>query len=106
MHRLVIRYFRNRYLVSLAAGYTQMGVLILIALVQEPLLLSYLGKAQFGLWLLGVQAASWLQLLDGGMNGALARYLIDYRHDPAGGALQRCLSTGVRVLMTLSISEI
>ena len=98
MHRLVIRYFRNRYLVSLAAGYTQMGVLILIALVQVPLLLSYLGKAQFGLWVLGVQAASWLQLLDGGMNGALARYLIDYRHDPAGGALQRCLSTGVRVL--------
>jgi O-antigen/teichoic acid export membrane protein len=98
MRRLITRFLSSRYLVSLGTGYAQMAVMILIALAQVPLFLSYLGKAQFGLWVLAVQAASWLQLLDGGMNGALARYLIDYRHDPAGGALQRCLATGVRVL--------
>lgn len=96
--RFAGRCFRNRYLVTLGAGYAQMAVMILISLAQVPLFLVYLGKAQFGLWVLAVQAASWLQLLDGGMNGALARYLIDYRHDPPGGALQRCLATGVRVL--------
>jgi O-antigen/teichoic acid export membrane protein len=98
MRHLIKRCWGNRYLVTVGAGYAQMAVMILIALAQVPLFLSYLGKAQFGLWVLAIQAASWLQLLDGGMNGALARYLIDYRHDPAGGALQRCLATGVRVL--------
>jgi O-antigen/teichoic acid export membrane protein len=98
MRRLITRFLSSRYIVSLGMGYAQMAVMILIALAQVPLFLSYLGKAQFGLWVLAVQATSWLQLLDGGMNGALARYLIDYRHDPPGGALQRCLATGVRVL--------
>lgn len=98
MRHLITRCLSNRYLVSLGAGYAQMAVMICISLAQVPLFLAYLGKAQFGLWILAVQAATWLQLVDGGMNGALSRFLIDYRHETVGSNLQKCLATGLRVL--------
>jgi O-antigen/teichoic acid export membrane protein len=95
---MVARWLRNRYLVTLGAGYAQMAVMILISLAQVPLFLSYLGKTQFGIWALAAQVSMWLQLIDGGMNGALARHLIDYRGDTTGTELRKCLATGMRVL--------
>jgi O-antigen/teichoic acid export membrane protein len=96
--RLFSRLAGNRYLSTLATGYVQLTVLILVSLAQVPLVLAYLGKEQFGIWALAAQAAVWLQLVDGGMNGALARYLIDYRNDSTGLELRKCLATGLRVL--------
>jgi O-antigen/teichoic acid export membrane protein len=95
---MMARWFRNRYFVTLGAGYAQMAVMILVSLAQVPLFLSYLGKTQFGIWALAVQASIWLQLIDGGMNGALARYLIDYQSDKSDANLHKCLATGFRVL--------
>lgn len=95
---LLRRLAGNRYLLSLGAGYAQMSVMILVSLLQVPLALAYLGKSQFGIWALASQVAVWFQLVDGGMNGALSRHLIDYRKDGASADLGKCLATGLRVL--------
>lgn len=98
MRRLITRCLSNRYISSLVAGYAQVAMVILVSLIQVPLFLAYIGKTQFGVWALAAQASAWLQLVDGGMNGALARNLIDYRNDPSGSELRKCLATGLRVL--------
>ena len=96
--RILARCLNSRYIVSIGMGYAQMAVMIAVSLAQVPLFLAYLGKSQFGIWALAAQVAIWMQLVDGGMNGALARYLIDYRNNQTGNELQKCLATGTRVL--------
>jgi hypothetical protein len=98
MRRLISRCLGNRYISTLATGYAQVAMVIMVSLIQVPLFLAYIGKTQFGVWALAAQASAWLQLVDGGMNGALARHLIDYRNDPSGTELRKCLATGLRVL--------
>jgi Polysaccharide biosynthesis protein len=97
------RLFKSTYLVSLGAGYAQTAVTMLVSLIQVPLFLSYLGREQFGVWVLAIQVSTWLQLLDGGMNGALSRFIIDYRRDPRGEELRSCLATGMRVLLVQGV---
>lgn len=72
---------------------------IVLALVQVPLALKYLGNEGFGLWALVAQVAIWLQLLDMGMNGALARYLIDFVAEAMTDNLAKCLGTGFRIFL-------
>ena len=96
--RILARCLNSRYIVSLGMGYAQMAVMIAVSLAQVPLFLFYLGKSQFGIWALATQVSIWMQLVDGGMTGALARNLIDYRNDKTGNELQKCLATGARVL--------
>ena len=89
---------RDRYLGTLVSGYVLMASQIALSLATVPLALSYLGKETFGIWSLAAQVAIWLQLLDAGMNGALARHLIDYRTDADGKLLGKCIATGFKVL--------
>jgi hypothetical protein len=89
---------RDRYLATLVSGYGLMALQIGMSLAMVPLALSYLGKETFGIWSLAAQVSVWLSLLDAGMNGALARHLIDYRADPSGDGLRHCIATGFRVL--------
>ncbi len=74
-----------------------MALQILVGLLQVPLALKYLGNEGYGLWALAFQVSLWLQLMDLGMNGALARYLIDYRHDLSGRELAKCIGCGLRI---------
>jgi O-antigen/teichoic acid export membrane protein len=90
--------FKDRYFATLVSGYALMGMQIIISLATVPLALKYLGKEGFGIWALATQVAIWLQMLDAGMNGALARHLIDYRAEPEGEGLAHCIATGFRVL--------
>ncbi len=94
-----MNFFKDRYLATLASGYALMGLQILITLASVPLALSYLGTESFGVWSLAIQVSTWLLLLDGGMNGALARNLIDYHQDPNSEELHHCISTGFRILL-------
>jgi O-antigen/teichoic acid export membrane protein len=89
---------KDRYFATLVSGYLLMALQIVLALATVPIALKYLGKEEFGIWSLATQVAIWLQLLDAGMNGAISRHLIDYRNDPDGEGLSRCLATGFRVL--------
>jgi O-antigen/teichoic acid export membrane protein len=89
---------RDRYLATLVSGYGLMALQIGISLAMVPMALSYLGKETFGIWSLAVQVSILLSLLDAGMNGALARHLIDYREHPGDDGLRHCIGTGFRVL--------
>ncbi len=89
---------KDRYHATLASGYGLVGLQILLTLASVPLALSFLGKEGFGIWALATQVSVWLLLLDGGMNGALARHLIDHRQDPDKTKLRHCVATGFRVL--------
>jgi O-antigen/teichoic acid export membrane protein len=87
---------KDRYRTTLVSGYGLMGLQIVLTLATVPLALKYLGKEGFGIWALATQVAFWLQMLDAGMNGALARYLIDFKNDTTGDNLRNCLATGFR----------
>jgi len=88
---------KDRYFATLVSGYFLMALQIVLSLATVPLALKYLGKETFGVWSLGVQVATWMLLLDAGMNGAIARYLIDYKDNLEDENLARCISTGFRV---------
>jgi O-antigen/teichoic acid export membrane protein len=92
--------YKDRYLATLVSGYALMSLQILLALASVPLALSYLGKEGFGIWSLATQVSVWLLLLDGGMNGALSRNLIDYHREPDQTNLRHCIATGFRILIT------
>ncbi len=89
---------KNNYSRTLASGYVLMAVQIGLALATIPLALHHLGVEQFGVWALALQVATWLQLLDAGMNGAVARHLIDYQKDTSSRQCRFCVSTGFRIL--------
>lgn len=88
---------KDRYFATLVSGYALMVVQIVLTLVQVPLVLGYLGKEELGVWALATQVAIWLQMLDAGMNGAISRYLIDYRNQQDDGDLAKCVGTGFRI---------
>jgi O-antigen/teichoic acid export membrane protein len=94
----------NQYIASLASGYGLMLLQVILALVQIPLALKHLGSAQFGIWVLCAQVAMWLQMIDAGLNGSLARHLIEYRQDVAQKSqLYACISTGFRIFCVQGI---
>ena len=95
---------KNNYSRTLITGYALMLVQIGVSLATVPLALKYLGPEQFGIWVLAVQVSIWLQLLDGGMNGAVARHLIDYQKDPSSLECRSCVTTGFRVLSLQGIA--
>jgi O-antigen/teichoic acid export membrane protein len=92
-----MKHKKDRYLTSLASGYALMILQIVLGMVQIPLALSYLGTEQFGIWVLAAQVAMWLQMLDVGLNGSMARHLIEYRSLPDQKTLAACISTGFRI---------
>ena len=49
---------------NLATGYLQLGVNVVYSLVSIPLILHWLPKAEFGLWVLLVQMMSYLVFVD------------------------------------------
>jgi len=70
----------RRFVNSLLSGYVQLGAQSLFALASLPLALHYLPtRAEFGLWGVTTQMASYVALLDLGLAGAAARLLVDYK---------------------------
>jgi O-antigen/teichoic acid export membrane protein len=88
----------ERFLSSLASGYLLVGATLLYNIIVVPLALHYLDNAEFGLWALVAQLSSYLTLLDLGMTGSVARFLVDCKDDVNGGTYGSILKTGQRVL--------
>jgi O-antigen/teichoic acid export membrane protein len=68
----------------------QLGVNALYSLASVPLILHWLPKEQFGLWVVLLQLMSFLFLIDLGINQAISRFLVDHkdqRHTGEYGAL-------------------
>ena len=101
-----MKHKKDRYLVSLASGYAVMILQIVLGMVQIPLALSYLGNEQFGVWVLAAQVAMWLQMLDAGLNGSMARHLIEYRSLSDTKTLATCISTGFRIFCLQGLAVI
>jgi O-antigen/teichoic acid export membrane protein len=84
---------------SLISGYATLGANVLYTLLSVPLALHYLSKDEFGLWALVMQITAYLLLLEMGMTGSVARFLIDYKDHPEAGDYGSLITTGSAVFM-------
>jgi O-antigen/teichoic acid export membrane protein len=75
----------SRYLVMLAVA--------VIGLVVLPINLKYLGKEDYGLWMLSASAATYFSILELGYGGAIVRYVAEFRARKDAQALNETLST-------------
>lgn len=82
------------FLRGIISGYASIFVNVLFSLLSIPLALHYLGKEDFGLWVLIVQLTGYLSLLDLGMSVSISRFLADYMDDINGGRYGSVLKTG------------
>lgn len=84
---------------SLVSGYAGIGANVLYTLASVPLALHYLSKDEFGLWALVTQITGYLLLIDLGMTGAVARFLIDHKDHPETGEYGSVIKTGSLVFL-------
>jgi O-antigen/teichoic acid export membrane protein len=82
---------------NLVTSYLQLGVNVVYSLVSIPLILHWLPKAEFGMWLLLVQLMGYLGMVDLGMTSAVARLLVDHKDDRANGNYGSLLKTAMLV---------
>lgn len=75
----------KRFLAGTLAGYGSIAANIAYTLVSIPLALAFLGKEEFGLWLLAAQINGYLSLLDLGMGNATNRFIADHKDHINGG---------------------
>src|SRR6266446_84984 len=88
---------------SLASGYAAIASSAVYALASIPLALHYLSPEEFGVWNVVTQAASYLLLLDAGVTGAVARFLIDYKDDKESGDYGSLIKTGCLVFLVQGV---
>jgi O-antigen/teichoic acid export membrane protein len=102
----------KRYTWSILSSYALMGTNVVYTLVSMPLALTYLSKAEFGLWALTLQVANYIALIDLGMGSSVSRILIDHKDHRGdgryGGAIQSgflvgLAQGGVSLIVGLSI---
>jgi len=77
-----------------------LAVTAVFGLASVPVALHYLSKEQFGLWALMMTLVGYLNLVDVGMSGSIARLLIDFKDDRDGGHYGSLIKTGWLVLLT------
>ena len=89
----------SRFISGIGASYIGLIANIAYSLAIVPIGLYYLGKDQFGLWMLLVQIAGYLSFIELGIFGAAARILIDYKDDKDGPAYAEVVTTAWAVLV-------
>ena len=89
----------SRFISGVGASYIGLVANIAYSLAIVPIGLYYLGKDQFGLWMLLVQVAGYLSFIEMGIFGAAARILIDYKDDKDGPAYTELVTTAWFVLV-------
>jgi O-antigen/teichoic acid export membrane protein len=87
----------RRYTKSLFSTYLTLGVNGLYTLASIPLALKYLGKDEFGLWMLTTQIATYIALIDFGMNSSMTRALIEYKDRRESGQYGSAIKSGFLV---------
>ena len=79
---------------SLVSSYAFLGVNILYTIAAWPLAMHYLTTTEFGLWVLTLQVAGYISLVDLGMSSSVARILIDHKDDRASGRYGGVIQSG------------
>jgi O-antigen/teichoic acid export membrane protein len=74
-----------------------LGVNVVYSLVSIPLILHWLPRAEFGIWVLLGQLMSYLSLVDLGMTAAVARLLVDHKEERANGNYGSLIKTAFLV---------
>jgi O-antigen/teichoic acid export membrane protein len=87
----------RKYTNSLFSTYILLGVNGLYTLASIPLALKYLDKAEFGLWILTTQIATYIALVDFGMNSSMTRALIEYKDQRESGQYGSAIKSGLLV---------
>lgn len=82
---------------NVTTSYLQLGVNVVYSLASVPLILHWLSKSEFGLWMLLVQLMSYIALVDLGMNSALARFLVDHKDQRGAGGYGALVKASVLV---------
>jgi O-antigen/teichoic acid export membrane protein len=90
----------RRAIHGVASGYAMLAVTVVFSLASLPMMLHYLSKERFGLCALVGTLVSYLNLVDLGMSGSIARLLIDFKDDRDGGHYGGLIKTGWLVLLT------
>src|ERR1035438_9662259 len=88
----------RRAIHGVASGYAMLTVTAVCSLASFPMALDYLSQERFGLWVLMGTLVSYLNLVDLGMSGSIARLLIDFKDDRDGGHYGSLFKTGWLVL--------
>ena len=70
---------------NLATSYLSLGVNVIYSLLSIPLILHWLPRAEFGIWVLLTQLMGYITLVDVGMTSAVARLLVDHKDERADG---------------------
>jgi O-antigen/teichoic acid export membrane protein len=78
-------------------------VTVAYSLASVPIALRYLSAEEFGLWMLVIQVAGYLALLEFGMTAAAARILIDHKDDRSDGPYGATILTSALFFLFLSI---
>jgi len=89
----------SRFISGIGASYIGLIANIAYSLAIVPIGLYYLGKDQFGLWMLLVQTAGYLSFIELGIFGASARIFIDYKDDEDRSAYSKVVTTAWAVLV-------
>ena len=82
------------FITGIGASYVVILVNIFYTIFSVRLALHYLGKEQFGLWVLALQISGYMGLLDLGISTAISRFLADHKDDVNGGEYGSLLLTG------------
>lgn len=90
----------SRYLHSSASSYVVLAANALFTLGSIPLALKFLGRDEFGVWVVASQLALYLSLLDIGMAQSITRILIDHKDRADFG---RAVSTALAVLASQAV---
>jgi O-antigen/teichoic acid export membrane protein len=88
---------------NLATSYLQLGVNVVYSLVSIPLILLWLPKAEFGLWVVLVQLMGYVSIIDLGMTGAVARLLVDHKDERGNGKYGSLVKTAFLVSLTQGV---
>jgi O-antigen/teichoic acid export membrane protein len=82
---------------NLATSYLQLGVNVVYSLVSIPLILHWLPRPEFGIWVVLVQMMAYVSLIDLGMTSAVARLLVDYKDRQKDGGYGSLIKTAFLV---------
>ncbi len=89
----------RRVALTVASGTTARAVASAVSLITVPMLLSYLGKEQFGLWATLLSAVAWLGVCDLGVVNGLVNVIAEAHGHDDRQAAAHALSTAIAVLV-------
>jgi O-antigen/teichoic acid export membrane protein len=84
----------RRAIHGVVSSYVLLAATAVYSLASVPVALHYLDTPRFGLWIVMGTLTGYLNLIDAGMNSAVARLLIDHKDDRDGGSYGSLIKTG------------